>query len=107
MLGGKWRMPTDAEWTELRERCEWTWTTRNDVYGYKVTAPNGNSIFLPAAGRRFGKGISGAGSKGHYWSSSIYTDSPDDALEILFDYSYVNSVCSNRYSGPSVRPVSE
>ncbi|MGM9818180.1 MAG: hypothetical protein ACI30B_04270, partial [Paludibacteraceae bacterium] len=26
-LGGKWRMPTDAEWTELRENCEWTLTS--------------------------------------------------------------------------------
>ncbi|MDY4512770.1 MAG: hypothetical protein SPE10_04900, partial [Paludibacteraceae bacterium] len=27
--GGAWRMPTDAEWTELRENCTWTWITKN------------------------------------------------------------------------------
>jgi len=49
-LGGKWRIPTDAEWAELREQCVWIWTTQNGVNGYKVRAANGNSIFLPAGG---------------------------------------------------------
>lgn len=53
--GGDWRTPTAAEWTELMdsENCTWTWTSRNDVYGYEVTSKKpgftGNSIFLPAA----------------------------------------------------------
>ena len=54
--GGSWRMPTDAEMTELREQCTWTWTTQNGVYGYKVTSKKSGytnkSIFLPAAGYR-------------------------------------------------------
>ena len=29
--GGKWRTPTDAEWTWLRNNCTWTWT--NDYLG--------------------------------------------------------------------------
>ena len=51
--GGSWRMPTEEEWTELRTNCTWTWTTQNGVNGRLVTGPNGKSIFLPAAGRRF------------------------------------------------------
>ena len=50
--GGSWRMPTKAEQDELRNNCTWTWTTLNGVDGYRVTGPNGNSIFLPAAGFR-------------------------------------------------------
>ena len=34
--GGKWRMPTDAEWEELMNSCTWTWTTLNGVKGYTV-----------------------------------------------------------------------
>ena len=52
-LGGKWRMPTDAEWAELMEKCTWTWVTNyngSGINGRLVKATNGNSIFLPAAG---------------------------------------------------------
>ena len=52
--GGSWRMPTDAEWTELRTKCTWTWTS--EVNGMLVTGPNGKSIFLPAAGD-YGSGL--------------------------------------------------
>ena len=47
-----WRMPTHEEQVELNEKCTWTKSTLNGVKGYKVTGPNGNSIFLPAAGVR-------------------------------------------------------
>ena len=43
-------MPLPEEIEELIAECEWTWTTLNNVNGYEVKGPNGNSIFLPAAG---------------------------------------------------------
>lgn len=50
--GGDWRMPTKAEFQELRNHCVWTWTSQDGQDGYLVTsAKNGNSIFLPAGGR--------------------------------------------------------
>lgn len=52
--GGSWRMPTKDEIEELVNNCTWKWTTYNGVNGQLVTAPNGNSIFLPAAGNRLG-----------------------------------------------------
>ena len=104
--GGSWRMPTDAEWTELREQCTWTWTTQNGVYGRKVTSKtNGNSIFLPAAGYSSLSSVLSAGSYGYYWSSSLYTGSPDDALGVFFSSSKVDRGRIDRYGGQSVRPV--
>ena len=107
--GGSWRMPTDAELTELREQCTWTWTTQNGVYGYKVTSKKSGytnkSIFLPAAGYRDGSSIYYAGSSGYYWSSSLYTDYPDYAWNVYFRSDYVYRSLSNRHSGFSVRPV--
>ena len=109
-LGGKWRMPTDAEWTELRTKCTWTWTTNYNGTGVKgriVTATNGNSIFLPAAGYRGGTSLYDAGSDGDYWSSSLNMDYPSDARSVFFYSDKVGRLSTYRYYGFSVRPVSE
>ena len=107
--GGSWRMPTDAELTELLVQCTWTWTTQNGVYGYKVTSKKSGytnkSIFLPAAGCRYDSGLLYAGSYSYYWSSSLSTGSPIDAWRVFFDSSSVIRYGSNRLFGQSVRPV--
>ena len=109
-LGGNWRMPTDAEWTELRntDNCTWTWTTENSVNGYRVTSKKtGNSIFLPAAGYRREDGLINAGSNGVYWSSSLNVGSSTYAWRVYFGSSHVSGYDYFRYNGQSVRPVSE
>ena len=104
--GGSWRMPTDAEWTELKENCNWTWTIQNEVEGRLVTSKkNGNSIFLPAAGYRYGTNIDYVGSRGLYWFSSLYTGYPYDAWYVCFYFSYVGRSYYGRCYGQSVRPV--
>ena len=108
--GGSWRMPTKAELNELLNNCTWTWTTQNDVNGYKVTGPNGNSIFLPAAGFRLGSNLYYSGSFGHFghfWSGSLYESDSYNAYRLLFssgDYGVYNYY---RFLGFTVRPVSE
>ena len=88
-LGGKWRIPTDAECRELWTQCTWGWTTQNGVGGYKFTSKtNGNSIFLPAAGSR-DPNLSSVGFLGSYWSSSLRTESPGWAWYVYFQPSYV------------------
>ena len=70
-LGEGWRMPTPAEIKELVDNCTWEWTTVNNVKGYKVTAKNGNSIFLPAAGVMFTKNPYYGGQYGYYLSNTL------------------------------------
>ena len=113
-LGGKWRMPTDSEWTELRKNCTWEWTDNyngtgvagrivtSNVEGYKD-----KSIFLPAAGYRGNTDLNGAGSYGYYWSSSLYTDYPYRAWLVLFNSDSVYRSYYYRCYGLSVRPVTE
>ena len=103
--GGEWRMPTDAEMTELREKCTWTWTTQNGVKGYKVVGPNGNSIFLPAAGYMRNSDLTDAGSYGYDWSSSLRSDNPSFAYGVYFNSDIVYWHYNKRYYGRSVRPV--
>lgn len=119
--GGGWRIPTNEEWTALRNTTfyTWTWTddylgdgsnhkgsivTRNNVGGNDPCA--GKSIFLPAASR-YRPYLSDVGSSGYYWSSSLETDLPR-AARIVAIYSY-NTMpgYDNRNSGLSVRPVAE
>ena len=103
--GGAWRMPTDEEKSELWTQCKWTWIQQGGVNGYKVVGPNGNSIFLPAAGYRSGTLLLSAGSYGYYWLSSLYTRYPYSAYHVYFYSSSVLSRGINRCLGQSVRPV--
>ncbi len=107
-LGGSWRMPSDTEWTELRTKCTWTWTTQSGVNGYRVTSKiNGNSIFLPVAGFRLNSDPYIVGISGYYWSSSLDTDSPYRACYVCFYFGEVGRGYYYRFVGQSVRPVSE
>ena len=101
-------MPTDSEWTELRENCTWKWFTVNSVTGMLVISnKNGNAIFLPAAGYRSGTYLSFVVSRGYYWSSSLITDGPDYAWYVYFYSDNVRRNTYYRYYGKSVRPVTE
>ena len=110
-LGGAWRMPTDAEWTELIDNCTWTWTTLNGVNGYKVqsnkTGYTDNWIFLPAAGYRSRGRLDDVGSHGSYWSSSLDPYGPNYAYCVDFNSDNVYRNGNNRCVGQFVRPVSE
>lgn len=103
--GGSWRMPTKSELDELRSKCKWTWTTQNGVEGYKVVGPNGNSIFLPAAGLVFDGYFYNRGPYGYYWSSSLATSYPSLVSSVHFDSGSVPWCTKFRDVGLPVRPV--
>ena len=98
--GSNWRMPTKTEWQELLNNTTITWTTQNGVNGWLCTASNSNSIFLPAAGIRVGSSLFDGGCC--YWSSSLYTNNPNNAwLSSSYDY----MIDGNRTYGQSIRAV--
>lgn len=103
--GGSWRMPTYEELDELGTKCTWKWTTQNGVNGLKVTGPNGNSIFLPAAGNRHYSSLDDAGSWGDYWSSALNASVSDGACSLSFHSDGVGLGNFGRYFGFPVRPV--
>lgn len=105
--GGNWRTPTTAEFRELLDECTWENTKLNGKYGYKVTGPNGNSIFLPAAGNMTSKSNNGVGSSGHYWTSTP-TRYTDFGAQLIFDYFKPRLWGEERRGdGASIRPVIE
>mgnify|MGYP001042776271 FL=1 len=105
-LGSPWRMPTKVDIKELKDNCIWTRIEQEGVSGYQVEGPNGNVIFLPAAGARKGSGLQSAGTYGNYWSSSLDTAYSYLARYLSFDSGAHDWVSYQyRYYGYSVRPV--
>ena len=96
------KLPTQEQLEELKNQCTWTWTGS----GYKVVGPNGNSIYLPAAGYRDCAGNVGlVGSYGGYWSSTPYSSESAYCLDFgsdkVFMYYYFRCI------GRSVRLVQD
>lgn len=69
-----WQMPSSEQIEELIKNCSFEIMIVNDIKGGKFTGPNGNSIFLPAAGYYSESEIFDKGKTGYYWTSSMYTD---------------------------------
>ncbi len=105
--GGSWRLPTWNEIKEFDDKCIGEWTTLNGHKGYKVTGPNGNSIFLPAAGYRHGTSLILAGGYGYYWSATPGEENSDGAFDLGFSSGHFGTGWDGRRLGRSVRPVTE
>ena len=106
LWGDKWRMPTNEEEKELYDKCTWKYTKNNGINGYQVTGPNGNSIFLPAAGLYDGNNkLASANSIGWYWSSTSSRN--QYALGLYLTSSSVNyaDLGHDKCDGHVIRPV--
>lgn len=109
--GKDWRLPSKDEIEELLAQCIWTFTTLNDISGYKVEAENGNSIFLPLTKERSGTNLYDFG-RGFYWSGTLDTSMSiggvsNYAYNIWFSKDGTGCNSSNRYSGKAIRPVTK
>ena len=94
--------PTMEQIKELLDNCSYQWTTQNGVNGGRFTGPNGGSVFLPAAGGRWGGELNCVGTYGYYWSSTPYVESNAFYLYFGSGNAYWDYV---RYNKQSVRPV--
>ena len=110
MWGGEWRMPTYDELNELYDKCTWTWIEYEGINGYKVTGPNGNSIFLPAAGNKDGVNHYSGNVYGFYWSGTADPDGGYSCMLIFtgvegMEYFGKSTQYNLRYYGCPVRAV--
>ena len=110
--GGNWRLPTPEEWQNLIDNCTKEWKTDYNgrgTNGWLLTASNGNSIFLPAAGYYNINRLGYVGSKGLYWTnsneSSSVTTQVKDASLLSLDDSGLRMSIHERSLGLSIRPV--
>lgn len=98
-------LPTEKQIEELIGHTKSEWCEVNGVSGRRFIGPNGNSIFLPAAGFYDGDILIDDGSNGLYWSSSLVMEILDNARFLYFSSRNVFRDYCNLYYGQSVRPV--
>ena len=98
IMGGDWRMPTEAEIQELIDNTDSEWVedfNGSGVNGGKFTSKvNGNSIFIPASGYRSVSSFYHQGSYGYVWSSSLNASAPNFAWGLSFDS---DGICADYY----------
>ena len=107
---GPWRMPTKADFFELRntQYCSWTSTTFNGKAVWKITSKiNGKCIYLPKSGWMDDQTNSYYNTYADYWSSTLNGNTSDyanawDLYDQRFDQT--DSESRRRYGLP-IRPV--
>ena len=106
--GEPWHTPTKTQILELIDKCTIEWTTKNNISGLLVTSPNGNTIFLPATGRRR-EVYEEVGTYGRYWSSTLSASTTDACYLNFGSYNsgYWMWADTFRPDGLTVRPVRE
>lgn len=104
--GGRATLPSADDFRELFTNCTKEWTSVDGVNGYRFTGPNGNSIFLPAAGSRTVNDITGEGIDGNYATGSIVGEGSKFAVAYNFSSSTSGKINAPVYQGLSARAVS-
>lgn len=105
--GGSWRMPTDEEFQELVDLCDWEFTNYNGINGYMVTGSNKETIFIVAAGYRINTELEHTDEYGDYWSSSVVKDRSGAACSLGYSPKSYGRRCYHRFRGRSIRPVTD
>lgn len=108
--GGSWEMPTITQFVEIINNCSIVSTQPNGVEGMKFTGPNGNSIFLPAAGYYYNEVFRGEDEECRYWSDTLMPLEEGEAYSL-----YANGVNGSgigassfsefRSTGMPIRPI--
>lgn len=100
-----WRIPTSYEMLELMQKCQWTWCERNNIPGYWVMGGNGNGIFLPACGSRYGAQYENYCQTGLYWCGDIDSNDNSRAQALEYNQHSGNIINLIRCFGACIRPV--
>ena len=134
LLGGKWRMPENNEYSAMMSATYWAWDSTDK--GYYVYTPNSASdvgrvnggsgtyakqyslMFFPATGWGFGfrDGLSDVGLNANYWTRNLCETTPSLLASFNFQAAmdlnfYGGAVLYGysvgRFAGFTIRPVTD
>lgn len=110
--GSQWRMPTEAEWKELIDNCDFKPLLQDGAYTFEAKSRiNGQSIVLPAAGFYEDSDSAFMGERGFYWSSTLFSVTTVDrrtwnaGVFVLWESRAPSFFECERFYGQSIRPV--
>lgn len=111
--GNGWQMPTLEQFNELMTKCTVEWVQVNETNGRRFTGSNGNSIFIPAAGRHYQKTkeeessllLDNGNTFGYYWSATRYEYNDRNAETFYFSSGMMKMNYFGRDCGHTIRPV--
>ena len=107
ILGGNWRIPTNQEFTILKETCECRMAEENGIKGMRVNAPNGKSYFFAASGRLYGDEYLDPRSDVHYWTADLSTGTQMASSFAANSSAISTKTFTTRFMGLAIRPVSD
>ena len=99
-------MPSNDEWVELIQNCDWSPSTQGGVNGYKVVSKiTGEELFLPYAG--FYVQDLFVPGQGYYWSSNVVPSYCLTARLLHIGPGFHQMWEKTREEGMSIRPVAD
>ena len=101
--GDAWHMPSLEQLNELIGNCSYKWETVKGMTGMMFVGKNGNSLFLPAGGKKIDFSWNSKGTYGFYWSDTEYDKST--AHYLYFYEGKIGSFKGTMPIGCLVRPV--
>lgn len=108
--GGKWAMPTKADWEELKGQCGFSWVKADAADNpyhaaglFVINKARTAGFFLPAAGNYSGSTLYSKDTVGHYWAST--PNGSDTAYSFGGGSGSQDVESASRMYGCSVRPV--
>ncbi|MBO6077642.1 MAG: hypothetical protein J6P66_02685 [Bacteroidaceae bacterium] len=109
IMGSNWRIPSQEDYAELIYKCDIRRCKLNNVWGFLFTSKvNGNSLFMPLAGRMDQNKTNFKDAYGFYWSNKL--DKSETAFILWLEpnevkNNAVSSKSTERYLGLPIRPV--
>ena len=106
--GGKWRLPTEAEFRALLSSATREWV--KDYQGSGVSGKlfinktdSSKKLFFPAVGCCYDDRIFHNIPFGYYWSSTLFANNLTFGERLFFSRDYCNMECCDRRFGLSIR----
>lgn len=103
--GEPWRMPTDEEYEELLDNCQFEFSDYKGTPGYLVTGPNGETVFFVAAGFKQESEVGYLGEYGDYWSSTVVPELIGAACSLGYGPTSFGRRRYARFVGRTIRAV--
>ena len=106
--GGKWRLPTEAEFQALLSLTTIEWINNYEdsgVNGMLFTDIIARKLFFPTAGYCYNGNVHSEYSYGFYWSSSVGANNMGGGRNFSFDNEFANMSYNSRSDGFSIRGI--